>query len=272
MTSSRIPNLLHVFCFLGVTFFSFLVSAAFFILLTHSNRTAAVFLNPKLDRVSSGAYLSAGIERRVVCLSFPMAATFPATGVRWNAAKARPSLLRSWDSPSDFAAQGLTVFIPHPKDLPIEELLRNPALIWLFAFFALRRHGLPLFEEIVFRGFLLPAIAIAVDYMRIPRDSDPLLASENLFAWRASSAFSTTALVVSSIVTSVLFALIHGPQLGYTWAAVGLLASVSIVLCIVRIRTGSVAASTLVHACYNLSVFLTLFVASGGFRHLDRIK
>jgi len=39
----------------------------------------------------------------------------------------------------------------------------------------------------------------------------------------------------------------------------------------VRIRTGSVAASTVVHGCYNLSVFFTLFMATGGFRHLDKV-
>jgi membrane protease YdiL (CAAX protease family) len=76
---------------------------------------------------------------------------------------------------------------------------------------------------------------------------------------------------VSSLITSLLFALIHAPQLGYTWAAVALLVCVSVVLCVVRIRTGSVAASTVVHGCYNLSVFLSLFVTTGGFRHLDRV-
>jgi membrane protease YdiL (CAAX protease family) len=51
---------------------------------------------------------------------------------------------------------------------------------------------------------------------------------------------------------------------------VGLLAGVSLVLCWVRVRYDSVAASTVCHACYNLSVFLTIFVGTGGFRHLDR--
>jgi membrane protease YdiL (CAAX protease family) len=46
---------------------------------------------------------------------------------------------------------------------------------------------------------------------------------------------------------------------------------VSLVLCAVRIRTGSVAASAFVHSCYNLSVFVSLFVATGGFRHLDKM-
>jgi hypothetical protein len=40
----------------------------------------------------------------------------------------------------------------------------------------------------------------------------------------------------------------------------------------VRIKTRSVASSTLVHACYNLSVFMTLFIATGGYRHLERLS
>jgi membrane protease YdiL (CAAX protease family) len=69
----------------------------------------------------------------------------------------------------------------------------------------------------------------------------------------------------------VLFVLIHGPQLAWTLSALGLLMAVSLLLCVVRIRMRSVAASALVHGCYNLSVFVTLFVATGGFRHLDKV-
>ena len=39
----------------------------------------------------------------------------------------------------------------------------------------------------------------------------------------------------------------------------------------VRVRTRSVACSALVHACYNLSVFIVLFLVTGGYRHLERI-
>ncbi len=46
---------------------------------------------------------------------------------------------------------------------------------------------------------------------------------------------------------------------------------VSLALTAVRIRTRSVACSTLVHASYNLSVFITLFIATGGYRHLEKM-
>jgi len=52
---------------------------------------------------------------------------------------------------------------------------------------------------------------------------------------------------------------------------VNVLAVVSLILCFVRIRTNSVAASTLVHATYNLSVFVSIFIATSGFHHLERL-
>jgi membrane protease YdiL (CAAX protease family) len=47
--------------------------------------------------------------------------------------------------------------------------------------------------------------------------------------------------------------------------------SVSLVLTVVRVQTQSVAASALVHAAYNGFVFLTVLIATGGYRHLDRM-
>ncbi len=189
-------------------------------------------------------------------------------GLQWNAANVR-WWLGLVGLAAGFAAQGVTVFIPHTKELPIEEIFHNPAIIWFLAFFGVVIG--PLFEEVMFRGFLLPAIAIAVDWLRIPRGVDDLGSLENLIAWRSSSDYSDIALIVSSILTSALFALIHAPQLGYTVPALALLMCVSIGLCFVRIRTGSVAASALVHGSYNLSIFLTLFVSTDGFRHLDKM-
>ena len=151
----------------------------------------------------------------------------------------------------------------------MEQFFHNPATIWLLVAFGTLLA--PLFEEILFRGFLLPAIAIAVDWLRLPRHPalDPSEALSHLDTWRASESFSVPALLVASILTSLFFALIHAPQLGYTWPAIALLAAVSLVLCYVRLRTRSVAASTFIHASYNFSVFITLFITTGGFRHLE---
>ena len=150
--------------------------------------------------------------------------------------------------------------------MPVEELFHSGISIWLLALFG--SVIAPVFEEIVFRGFLLPALALAVDWLRLPRGAD---AAATLAAWRSAETFSAPALVVSAVMTSVLFALIHAPQVGYAMPSIALLAVVSLVLCAVRIRMRSVAASALVHGCYNLSVFVAVFVGTGGFRHMERM-
>ena len=184
------------------------------------------------------------------------------SGIRWNAPAARPRLIVLGVA-LGFVSQAVSSLLPTPKDMPIDKYFHNPAIIWTLIVFG--TFIAPFFEELFFRGFLLPALAIAADYLRLPRHL------EALEAWHTSEHFSTPALVVSSLITSALFALIHAPQLGRNWAPVALIACVSLVLCAIRVRTRSLAASTLVHASYNFSVFVTLALATGGFRHLDKV-
>ena len=54
--------------------------------------------------------------------------------------------------------------------------------------------------------------------------------------------------------------------------ALAVLFGVSLVLCGVRLWTHSLAASTLIHATYNGTIFTILFFGTGGFRHLDKIS
>jgi membrane protease YdiL (CAAX protease family) len=108
-------------------------------------------------------------------------------------------------------------------------------------------------EEICFRGFLLPAFAIAYDWLSLPRIP---AAHER---WKITTHLTTAALVFSTILSSIFFVLLHAEQLAHAWAALFVLFCVSLILTLVRIRTRSVASSALVHATYNLSVFLTLF-------------
>jgi hypothetical protein len=79
------------------------------------------------------------------------------------------------------------------------------------------------------------------------------------------------ALVVSCTLTSIGFALVHADQLAHAWAPLAVLFGVSLVLCGVRLVTQSLAASTLIHAIYNGTIFTILFIGTGGFRHLDKI-
>src|SRR6185369_8896661 len=97
-------------------------------------------------------------------------------------------------------------------------------------------------EEICFRGFLLPAFAIAYDWLSLPKT---LAARER---WHITTNLTVAAYVFGAILSSIFFVLLHAEQLAHAWAALGILFVVSLVLTAVRIRTRSVASSTLVHA------------------------
>jgi hypothetical protein len=129
----------------------------------------------------------------------------------------------------------------------------------------------PVCEELAFRGFLLPSLASAWDWLRgFRRPSDVnLIASDRGVQY--DPRWSIAALLFSCTVTSIAFALVHADQLAHAWAPLAVLFAVSLVLCGVRLWTHSLAASTLIHATYNGTIFTILFFGTGGFRHLDKI-
>ncbi len=184
-------------------------------------------------------------------------------GLHWNFAAVR----RRWipllagGIALSLVVQFLSNFLPVPKTLPIDDFFRNSADVWMVALFG--TFVAPIFEELAFRGFLLPSLASAWDWLQGRRedagvDEDP--------HW------SVAALVVSCTITSIAFALVHADQLAHAWAPLAVLFAVSLVLCGVRLWTQSLAASTLIHATYNGTIFTILFFVTGGFRHLDKIK
>jgi membrane protease YdiL (CAAX protease family) len=151
--------------------------------------------------------------------------------------------------------QFLSNFLPVPKTLPIDDFFRTSADVWMVALFG--TFLAPVFEELAFRGFLLPSLASAWDWLS--RRPDP-------------SRWSISALLVSCGLTSIGFALVHADQLAHAWAPLAVLFGVSLVLCLVRLWTQSLAACTLIHATYNGTIFTVLFFGTDGFRHLDKIS
>jgi len=157
------------------------------------------------------------------------------------------------------------VLMPGPDNTPIDKIFRAPGAAWsLFAFgvtFA------PFFEEIIFRGFLLPAICTAADWIaerfanQLERPLDP----------NGHPQWSLRAMVLGTILTSVPFALMHADQTGWSLGPFLLLFCVSMVLCWARLSTRSLAASVLVHASYNFLLFSLMLLGTGGFKHLDKI-
>jgi hypothetical protein len=119
------------------------------------------------------------------------------------------------------------------EDVPIEEVFhyKNTAML----FMAMAVLVAPLVEETVFRGYLYPLFA---KYFGV---------------------------ATSVIVTGVLFGLMHGAQLGWTWGLVLVLISVGVIFTFVRARTGSVFASFLLHLGYNSTIALLFILQTQGF-------
>ena len=155
--------------------------------------------------------------------------------------------------------------MPGPDNAPIDQMFRSPGAAWFIFFFGTL--VAPFFEEMLFRGFLLPAFCTAYDWTveRIQHRPAPWPDEEGLTVW------SVPAMAVGSVLVSIPFALMHGAQTGYSLGPFLLLFCVSLVLCWVRLRLRSLAASTLVHASYNLLLFAIMIIGTDGFKHLDKM-
>ena len=185
-------------------------------------------------------------------------------GIEWNSLA--PKRWWYWIMIVGAAMSGLAQFalrfVAEPKTSPLDQVLRTTHGAWLMTGFGVLLA--PLTEEIAFRGFLLPALAIAYDWLALERTP------AGLQKWQSSSMHSRAALIFASIFSSIPFALMHAGQLQHAWGALGILYAVSLVLSFVRVRTSSVAASVLMHATYNFTVFVVLFVGTDGYRHMEK--
>ena len=162
------------------------------------------------------------------------------------------------------ASQTALHFLPTPQSTAFDDLLKTQHAAWLLAAFAVLLA--PVTEEIAFRGFLLPALATAYDWLSLERTP------AGLQRWQNSSLHTASALVFAAIFSSVPFALLHADQLSHAWGPLGVLYAVSVALSFVRIRTHSVACSVLMHATYNFTIFAVIYISSGGFHHLDKLS
>ncbi len=164
------------------------------------------------------------------------------------------SFLRAirWDFPSSqfvgFIGAGIALsllvqaaswLLPIPKSLPIEHLFRDAGDAWIMAVFGCT--VAPLVEELLFRGILYPALARRLG------------------------------MVTAVGITAVSFAALHTQQLAFAWAPVLMVLIVGVVLTLVRARTGSVAASFLIHAGYNFTIFFLVWLGTDHFRHMEKM-
>lgn len=161
----------------------------------------------------------------------------------WRAIKARPGELPR--NPLLYFASGcgLSLFVAvlsarmkTPENLPMEELFKYRQVALMFMAMAVL--VAPLVEETLFRGYLYP-----------------------LFA-------RSFGVLPGILLTGLLFGLMHGAQLGWTWSLVSILVVVGIVFTLVRARTGSVFASYLMHLGYNSLISFFAILGTHGFTKL----
>lgn len=138
-----------------------------------------------------------------------------------------------------FALMGLGQMLPIPKHLPIDRFFQTSREAAMMSVLSMTLA--PFMEELFFRGLLYPVLA---------------------------RRFGVAA---SIFLTGAAFGILHGAQLKYSWAVL-IIFIVGVVLTAVRAYTKSVGASFLVHAAYNGTLSGLLFVATNGFRHLEKIS
>lgn len=181
-------------------------------------------------------------------------------GIHWNldAARARFIWLLGLGLALGFSITLVGNYLPMPKDPPImQDMMRSQLGAWMMLCFGVS--CAPLLEEVAFRGFLLPGLIHALRW---------LMQREIL----SSEALSWATVPVSIVLTTIPFALLHATQVSQAWAPLLLIGLVSVALCVVRLRLKSVAASTIVHAAYNFTLFAGLLLQTDCFRHLERLS
>jgi hypothetical protein len=227
------------------------------------------------SQISTNAHYLLGFEAVLYLVAFILGLIlFPLfwkqsffAGIHWQGATA---LRLKWKIPAIAVGCFLLalldeLLLPGPAKAPIEELFRSPGAAWIMFGFAVTLA--PFFEEMAFRGFLLPALATAWDWISeksTGKSARPLDADGH-------PQWSIPAMIFASILTSLPFALLHADQTGKALGPFLLLITVSLILCAVRLKTRSLAASTLVHASYNFLIFFLMLISTGGFRHLDKM-
>jgi hypothetical protein len=155
--------------------------------------------------------------------------------------------------------------LPFPKHAPIDQMFSTSKDAWMLAIFGITIA--PFFEEMIFRGYLLPAVATAWDWCgeKITGQAPRTLDANGNPLWSAG------AMIFAALMVSAPFALMHSTQVGKAWGPLVVLYCVSLVLCTVRLVTRSLASSTMVHSVYNFILFAIMFWQTDGFRHLDKM-
>lgn len=267
----RIPHLGHLALLAMLVLAGSLCSSALVLIGMHFH----IYGVATLGEAESNVYYTLGSTAVLYLVAFPPSLIlFPLfwkksffAGVQWQGVKALQMgwwLLATALGCFALAAVDQTL-LPGPANAPIEDIFRTPGAAWLMFGFGVA--FAPFFEEMAFRGFLLPALATAWDWAIEKSTGNP---ARPLDA-NGHPRWSIFAMVIASVFTTLPFALMHVKQQGHSLGPFLQVLAVSFILCAVRLKTRSLAASTLVHACYNFLLFFLMLVSTEGFRHLDKL-
>jgi membrane protease YdiL (CAAX protease family) len=178
----------------------------------------------------------------------------------WKKLKADPILGKANPWMYFLSGCGLAIFVAvagsrvkESEHVPIQELFKSRTGAMLLMTMAVL--VAPLVEETIFRGYLYPLFASKFSGL-----------AEGLGADSARALRFGT--VLGIITTGILFGLMHGAQLGWTWELVGLLSLVGVIFTFARAWTGTVFASFLLHLGYNSMIAITSILATKGFTHM----
>ena len=178
----------------------------------------------------------------------------------WKKLSANPATGRGSPWMYFLSGCGLALFVAlassrvkNTDHVPIQELFKSRSGAMLLMAMAVL--VAPLVEETVFRGYLYPLFASKFSGLAQDAGADP----------PGAIRFGT---FVGIIFTGILFGLMHGAQLGWTWGLVGLLTLVGIIFTFARASTGTVLASFLLHLGYNSMIAITSIIATKGFTQM----
>jgi uncharacterized protein len=267
----RVPHFGHLMMLLLILLFGFTAAIGLIVLAIHFHLYGVTTLQGTATEIhyTLGSELLIYLFTFIGCLIvFPLfwhRSLF--AGLQWNGATALRLRWRLVGAAFVCFLLALlnSVILPGPKNTPIEDIFREPGAAWLLFVFGISIA--PFFEEMFFRGFLLPALATACDWIaeKITNTSPRPLEENGHPRW------SFPAMAIAAVLTSLPFAGMHAAQTGYSLGPFLLLVGVSLVLCTVRLWTRSLAASTLVHACYNCMLFSIMLIGTQGFRHMEKL-
>jgi membrane protease YdiL (CAAX protease family) len=266
----RIPHFGHTLLLLLLLVAGLLCSGVFAVIALRFH----LFGIANLEQAQKSMFYNIGIMGMVYLIAFvPAAAVFPLfwqrsalAGLQWGGDSARRLAWRLISIGVACAGVALllqsVLHLPHKS--PIQEMLNSPQAAWLM--FAFGVTAAPFCEEVLFRGFLLPSFCTAFDWTRekITRTAPPPLLANQHPQW------SLSAMIFGAAVTSILFAGMHASQTAHAKGVLLMLWSMGMVLSAIRLKTKSLAASTLTHATYNFTLFLMVLIGTHGFHNFQK--